>query len=156
MVYVQSSHSLYYLSIYLFFSCCFCCRAFFFLETYHSEGAGEAWGWLGAICFKLTALTGESITYSYPYFLAFLSFSLTSSFSYSYPYILSSSSCSFSLVSLCLHASTLYAFLKGIVLELMHLFLFVLFVCFVCLLQKSWRWLLGGIPPSLFGMQCTP
>ncbi|CDJ49480.1 hypothetical protein, conserved [Eimeria brunetti] len=29
--------------------------AIFFLETYHSEGAGEAWGWLGAICFQLTA-----------------------------------------------------------------------------------------------------
>ncbi|CBZ52453.1 hypothetical protein NCLIV_022420 [Neospora caninum Liverpool] len=28
----------------------------FFLEVYHSEGAGEAWGWLCALCFKLTAL----------------------------------------------------------------------------------------------------
>ncbi|OEH76201.1 uncharacterized protein LOC34617325 [Cyclospora cayetanensis] len=27
----------------------------FYLEAYHSEGAGEAWGWLGAICFNLTA-----------------------------------------------------------------------------------------------------
>ncbi|CDJ27597.1 uncharacterized protein EMH_0033190 [Eimeria mitis] len=32
-------------------------RSIFFLETYHSEGAGEAWGWLGAVCFKLTAFS---------------------------------------------------------------------------------------------------
>lgn len=31
----------------------------FFLEVYHSEGAGEAWGWLCALCFKLTAIAGN-------------------------------------------------------------------------------------------------
>ncbi|CDJ67428.1 Chromosome III, complete sequence, related [Eimeria necatrix] len=34
---------------------CFVFSSIFFLEAYHSEGAGEAWGWLGAICFKLAA-----------------------------------------------------------------------------------------------------
>lgn len=29
----------------------------FFLETFHSEGVGEAWGWLTACAFKLTALS---------------------------------------------------------------------------------------------------
>ncbi|CDJ60169.1 hypothetical protein, conserved, partial [Eimeria maxima] len=37
------------------FALFFYAGSMFFLETYHSEGAGEAWGWLGAICFKLTA-----------------------------------------------------------------------------------------------------
>ncbi|PFH34633.1 GAPM1a [Besnoitia besnoiti] len=39
------------------FSLVFLGAATFFLEVYHSEGAGEAWGWFCAICFKLTALT---------------------------------------------------------------------------------------------------
>ncbi|KAL8427847.1 hypothetical protein Efla_005813 [Eimeria flavescens] len=30
--------------------------AIFFLEAYHSEGAGEAWAWLGGACFIFTAL----------------------------------------------------------------------------------------------------
>lgn len=29
----------------------------FFLEAYHSEGAGEAWAWLGAICFNITGVS---------------------------------------------------------------------------------------------------
>lgn len=39
---------------------CFVFSSIFFLEAYHSEGAGEAWGWLGAICFKLAAFAGMS------------------------------------------------------------------------------------------------
>ncbi|CDJ38361.1 hypothetical protein, conserved [Eimeria tenella] len=37
------------------FALFFYAGSIFFLEAYHSEGAGEAWGWLGAICFKLAA-----------------------------------------------------------------------------------------------------
>lgn len=36
------------------FALFFYAGSIFFLETYHSEGAGEAWGWLGAICYKST------------------------------------------------------------------------------------------------------
>ncbi|CDJ63748.1 hypothetical protein, conserved [Eimeria necatrix] len=37
------------------FSMFFYAGSIFYLEAYHSEGAGEAWGWLGAFCFHLTA-----------------------------------------------------------------------------------------------------
>ncbi|KAL8270176.1 hypothetical protein Esti_005903 [Eimeria stiedai] len=47
----------------IFFTCRLCdatamlllAGSTFFLEAYHSEGAGEAWGWIGGICFFITA-----------------------------------------------------------------------------------------------------
>ncbi|KAL8435393.1 hypothetical protein ACSSS7_002525 [Eimeria intestinalis] len=49
----------------IFFTCRLCdatallllAGSIFFLETYHSEGAGEVWGWVGGICFLITAFT---------------------------------------------------------------------------------------------------